>query len=49
MAAVPVFWILAALLVVGTLGIAAWPLLRARARSDAPAVDVAAMAVLRDQ
>ena len=43
------FWILALLLVVCTLGILTWPLLRARARADAPDADGAAIAVLRDQ
>jgi cytochrome c-type biogenesis protein CcmH len=45
----PLFWILAALLVVVTLGILTWPLLRAKARADAPDADGAAIAVFRDQ
>jgi cytochrome c-type biogenesis protein CcmH len=45
----PLFWILAALLVVATLGILTWPLLRAKARADAPDADGAAIAVFRDQ
>ena len=45
----PLFWILAALLVVATLGILTWPLLRAKARADAPDADAAAIAVFRDQ
>jgi cytochrome c-type biogenesis protein CcmH len=45
----PLFWILAALLVVTTLGILTWPLLRAKARADAPDADGAAIAVFRDQ
>jgi cytochrome c-type biogenesis protein CcmH len=43
------FWILAALLVIATLGILTWPLLRGKARADAPDADGAAIAVLRDQ
>jgi cytochrome c-type biogenesis protein CcmH len=45
----PLFWILAALLVVATLGILTWPLLRSKARAEAPDADGAAIAVLRDQ
>jgi cytochrome c-type biogenesis protein CcmH len=45
----PLFWILATLLVVATLGILTWPLLRPKARADAPDADGAAIAVLRDQ
>jgi cytochrome c-type biogenesis protein CcmH len=45
----PLFWILAALLVVATLGVLTWPLLRPKARIDAPDVDGAAIAVFRDQ
>jgi cytochrome c-type biogenesis protein CcmH len=45
----PLFWILAALLLVATLGAITWPLLRARPRADAPDADAAAIAVLRDQ
>ncbi len=37
------------MLVVATLGILTWPLLRAKARADAPDADGAAIAVLRDQ
>jgi cytochrome c-type biogenesis protein CcmH len=44
----PLFWILATLLVVATLGVLTWPLLRARASVDAPDADGAAIAVLRD-
>ncbi len=43
------FWILAALLLVATLGALAWPLLRGRPRADAPDAEAAAIAVLRDQ
>jgi cytochrome c-type biogenesis protein CcmH len=45
----PLFWILAVLLVVGTLGILTWPLLRAKTRADTLDADGAAIAVLRDQ
>ncbi len=44
----PLFWILATLLVVATLGFLTWPLLRAKARDDAPDADGAAIAVFRD-
>ena len=43
------FWLLAVLLVVATLGALTWPLLRARERTQAPDADGAAIAVLRDQ
>jgi cytochrome c-type biogenesis protein CcmH len=42
------FWILATLLVVATLGFLTWPLLRAKASDDAPDADGAAIAVFRD-
>jgi cytochrome c-type biogenesis protein CcmH len=42
------FWILATLLVVATLGVLTWPLLRAKASVDAPDADGAAIAVFRD-
>ena len=45
----PLFWILATLLVVATLAFLIWPLLRAKARADAPDADGAAIAVFRDQ
>ncbi len=45
----PLFWILASLLVVATLGALTWPLLRAKARAHAPDADGAAIAVFRDQ
>lgn len=44
----PLFWILATLLVVATLGFLTWPLLRAAASDDAPDADGAAIAVFRD-
>jgi cytochrome c-type biogenesis protein CcmH len=44
----PLFWILAALLIAATLGALTWQLLRARADAHAPDAEGAAVAVLRD-
>jgi len=42
-------WPWAALLVITTLAVIVWPLLRAKARADAPDADAASIAILRDQ
>src|ERR1700692_3326592 len=42
-------WPWAALLVISTLAVIVWPLLRAKARGDAPDADAASIAILRDQ